>query len=653
MLGVGAVANAPAGAPKRQFAGTMLGMPSPTGGAPAPQPAPTPAPPVAGAGAGRPKGNLLAATMVGVMQPPPAAPAPAQAKKGGLAQTMVDVAPANQSGGYPPVPGGTANQSGGYPPVPGGTANQSGAYPPVPPAPVMPIAGAPVAMVGAQADAGPKRGLAQTVVGLAAPAAQGQPAQPLNRNVAKSTILGVALPGIAPTHGPNDPPSAPQAAAPQYGAPPPIEAYVPQAAFAPPQFVAPPPPEAPVVPDVAPVRRSRAPAVVLLLVARIGHAATVVYVVFMRPKPAPAMSGELAGEADAPQLVVACGECGAGSELTLGGKSAPFTQGKATLAIDPSETTVGSHEFKGTVKVGDGKPQPFTLQVLVPFSVAPSLAPLAKGKGAVDVDVTVAPEVTSVTIDGKEAKIDGGHATRAIAIPAPDGDARSFEKAVEYAVVWKGGERKGSIKLVVPYASLKLALPGRRPIAIGAEELDVTGRATPGATVRIGAGDDAPTVVADKDGAFKARAKIGASDEKLQLLAYSAKAAPRALSVSIVHAESKAAAEKAMRAEAKDAAAAVAAPASHVDEVVVLKADVVNVFEEDGRAGFRGDVHGKDAASGDEGIGAPVRVLLPSGVTVQKGDVVEIVGVVTRAAPLASGKGTAAEIDASFVVAKR
>jgi hypothetical protein len=205
------------------------------------------------------------------------------------------------------------------------------------------------------------------------------------------------------------------------------------------------------------------------------------------------------------------------------------------------------------------------------------------------------------------------------------------------------------VKLVVPYASLKLALPGRRPIVVGAGELDVTGRATPGATVRLGAADDAPTVTADKEGGFRGRAKIAATDEKLEIRAYSAKAAPRTSVIPLVRAESRAAAEKAMRGEAKDSAVAMGAPGSHLEEVVVIRADVVNVFEEDGRAGFRGDVRGKDVGAGDEGLGAPVRVLLPSGVTVRKGDVVEVVGVVTRAVPLAKEKATIAEIDASFV----
>jgi hypothetical protein len=605
MLG-GIAPQASPAAVKRQFAGTMLGMVAPE----------APAAPAAAAPPARPN---LASTMLGVSsgpqlgaaQPPQQAQQPARS----FASTMIDVAP-----NPPPAPAAAPHA-----PVP--------PYAPAPPV----VAPAPVAIGGQSAPAA-KRSLASTVVGLAAPVAEGQPAQPRNRNLPKSTIMGVALPGIAPTRAPQPEP-APEAA-PAF-MPPPVA----------PSFVPPPPPEAPEIPSTPIRRASRAPAIALLLLAALGLVGAVVYVVFMRAKPPPAMSGELVDEAGAPQLVVTCDTCGAGSEIELGGKSAAFTSGKATVALDASDAGVGKHEYKGTVKIGSGKAQPITLQVLVPFAVQPSLAPLAKGIGEVDVELEVADEVTSVTVEGKPAKIAKGRAVAAIAIPAPEGDARSYEKVVEYAVAWKGGDRKGSVKLVVPYASLKVGLPGRRPIVVGAGELDVTGRATPNATVRLGAGDDAATVTADKDGAFKGRAKIAATDTKLEIRAFGAKAAPRTFVVTVAHAESAAAAEKGLRAEAKDSAAAVAAPASHIDEVVVVKADVVNVFEEDGRSGFRGDVRGKDAAEG--GIGAPVRVLLPSGVTVQKGDVVEVIGVVSRAVPLAKEKSTIAEIDATFVVTKR
>ncbi len=574
--------------PARVLAQTMLG------GVGTPmEPAAPGKRPFAGTMLGMPVPSVTAPT------PPSASPPPAQSApaKPLLASTMVGVAPFLQ----PPPPA---------------------VHPPA---------------VGAQ---GAPRPLASTVVGLAPPVLPGQPTQRRQQNVPKSTILGVALPGIAPTHAAPAPVAFASADAP-----------LPVAPIVAPAFVPPPPPTAPDLPPRPAARASRAPAIALAVVAVLGLVVAVTLVLLLRPKAPPAMSGELAGEPAAPKLIVSCSACGAGSELELGGKKAQFTQGKATVAIDPTDARVGKHDFTGTLRVGSGRAQAITLQVLVPFSVRPSLAPLAKGVGEVDVELELADEVSAVTIDGKKVPIVNHLAREAVAIPPPEGEARAFEKVVAYAVGWAGGERKGSVKLVVPYASLKLGLPGRRAYVVGDAELDVTGRATPKATVRLGSGADAPSVTADKDGAFKARVKIGAGDEKLELLAFGAQAAPRSIALPITHAASWAEVEKSLRAQAKGSAAAVAAPAEHLDQVVDVKADVVTLFEEDGRAGFRGDVHDKDAADG--GIGAPVRVLLPSGASVQKGDVVEVLGVLTRAVPLVKEKITLAEIDVVVVAAKR
>ncbi len=533
-----------------------------------------------------------------------------------------------------------------------GVATPIGAgVPGVPPAAPAPAAPAPAAPPVQAAPAAKKQPLNATVIGVASPLAGGEPAPqaavPLQK-IAKSTLVGVAVPGIAPVHGAAPAPRAAQ----------------PPAFQSPPAFVAPGAPpaahgaaapsypgvsgtadRASVLPDDAPpVRKpSRALSIVLLRLAVIGVAVAAFLV--LRPSGPPALTSAIEGDTSAPKLVVRCKDCTDEGTLDIGGKSASFASGAASIALDAKALKVGKNVFAGKVAPKGSKAYDVELEVAIPFLVHASLASLEKGH--VEVVFELAPDRKGVEVDGKTLEGTGVQKHR-VSIPEPAADAKSFEREVAYKVLGKeGAPIEGSLKLAIPYAPLRVALPGAHPIVVG-DSVEVSGRTAPGATVVVGgvggAGD--VTLTADDTGLFKGKAK--AADE-LRVRAASAKLAPRSVTIAVTRAESAEAAAKALRAEAKVAFADVAAkPDDHVGAAVAVKVEVKESGEIDGRPLSVGETRCSAAASG--GTCPTVRVLLPAGAVAAKGDVVEVLGRVVRGVPIEKGKSTAVEIDAAIVL---
>jgi len=467
--------------------------------------------------------------------------------------------------------------------------------------------------------------------------------------LAKNTMLGVALPGIAPTH---QHVPAQQQGYQQQGYPQPQQAHpahppqgYPQQGYPPQQYAAPPNERVSMPPESAlPVTKpSRVVPIVLVLVALIAVAVTLVLV--LRPSGPPPLTSAIEGDTNAPKLVVKCGSCADGSAIDLGNKNATFTGGSASIALASADLKAGRNVFRGKVTPKDKKPQDVELEVLIPYLVHPSLAPLAKGESKVDVVFDLADDVKSVEVDG--AKLEGaGEQTHSIEIPAPAEDARVFDKTVSYTVQQKSGPTiKGSLKLAIPYATLRIGLPGRRPFVIG-DDLEVTGKTGAGATVVVG---DAK-LTADDAGVFKGKAKVGKDDKELKLRAFGAKLAPREVVVPLSHAASFDEVAKLLRAEAKTPFDKVAEkPDDHVGKVVATKLEVQQVGEEDGRVVAIGETRCPTAS---ESKCPAVKVLVPPGSSVAKGDVIEVLGVVVGKVSSEKTKATAVEVDASWVAKK-
>jgi hypothetical protein len=477
--------------------------------------------------------------------------------------------------------------------------------------------------------------LNQTMVGVGSlPGAQNAnapaAAAPRAQNIPKGTLFGVAVPGVAPTHdaprvlGQQQPFQSP----PHFQAPPPFQQ---QAPYAPRAYDSLPPPPKP----------SRAPAIVLALVAFVGVLGALIYVFVLRPSGPPPLTSAVEGDWNAPKLVVKCATCADGSTIDLGDKNATFAAGAATIALNAKDIKAGRNVFKGKVVPKGKSPRDVELDVLVPYLVRTSVLPLEKGEQHIDVVFDLADTVKAVVVDGE--KLTGK--THAVKIPPPEGDARAFDKTVSYEVQPKeGAPIKGSLKLSIPYAPLRLGLPGRRAFAIGGE-LEVSGHTSAGATLTIGE----QTLTADESGIFKGKVKVAEDASEIAVRAHAGKLAARTVTVPIAHAKDAGEIAKTLKAEAKTPFEKIAEkPDEHLGAAVDVKIVVAQTKEEDGRAVAVGDQ--KCAAAG-EGQCPVVRVLLPPGATVSKGDVIEVLGVVARGVPMA--KGTAVEIDASVLVSTK
>ncbi len=477
-----------------------------------------------------------------------------------------------------------------------------------------------------------KKMLSQTMVGVGSlPGAQHANAPaPRAQNIPKGTLVGVAVPGVAPTH----------AAPPVLGQQQPFQP--------PPTFQAPPPFQQPAIDTLPsgrsfeslppPPRPSRAPAIILALVALVGVVGALVYVFVLRPSGPPPLTSAVEGDWNAPKLVVKCATCADGSTIDLGDKNATFAAGAATIALTAKDIKAGRNVFKGKVVPKGRSPQDVALNVDVPYLVRTSLLPLEKGEQHIDVIFELADTVKSVVVDGE--KVSG--TTHAVKIPEPAADARAFDKAVAYEVQPKeGAPMKGSLKLSIPYASLRLGLPGRRAFAIGGE-LEVSGKTAAGATITVGE----QTLTADENGIFKGKVKVAEDAKELSVRAHASKLAARTVTQPIAHAKDAGEIAKTLKAEAKTPFDKIAEkPDDHLGAAVDVKIVVAQTKDEDGRTVAVGDQ--KCSATGEAQCPV-VRVLLPPGATVNKGDVIEVLGVVARGVPMA--KSTAVEIDASVLV---
>ncbi|MGZ3455265.1 MAG: hypothetical protein ACXVEF_37020 [Polyangiales bacterium] len=497
-----------------------------------------------------------------------------------------------------------------------------------------------------------KKGLAGTMIGVAVPdipkPAPQQPQQQA-RNVPKGTLVGVALPGVAPTH---DKPPAPPGWTPPAGRPPgssqppppqpnyqlppgsPYAQQQPSPAFVPPPAWQGPAPEEEALPPAK--KPSRAPVFALLGLAVVGVAVALFLV--LRPSGAPQLTSQVKGEAGAPKLVVGCESCADGSSFQLGDKSADFANHEASIALAASSLKAGKNVLKGAVTPKGKKPIDVELEVSIPYLAQTSLASLEKGQ--VDLIFDLAPDAKGVEVDGKTVE-GSGKKTVPIAIPPATDETRTFERTVKFKVL-AAKPIEGALKLAIPYAPLRVGLPGKRAIAFG-DTIEVSGRTAPNATVTIGE----TSFTADAQGIFKGTAPVAKDATTLVMRALSSKLAPREVTVQIAHAGSVDDAVKALRAEAKLPFDKIAAePDKHVGEVAAAKIEIAQVGDEDGRPVAVGETKCPAAAQGNT---CPVvRILLPPGASATKGKVVEVLGTVTRAVPLE--KGNAVEIDGAVLL---
>lgn len=383
----------------------------------------------------------------------------------------------------------------------------------------------------------------KTMIGVAtdaAPAAE-PPEPPLNIRSQQRTMLGVAVPGIAPTHVPEEASSAPVVSQLQHTA---LGIMPPAIVPRPKTLIEEPLPPPPVIP-----RRRGIPALALVgiiaaLVIILGGVSA--YVAFRK-------SGALSAvpqldESGRESLKITCPSCPDGTTLSLGASSASVSGGVATLLL-PAPLAIGENALPVKVdRPGAGRDEQVTVHVPVAYRVRTDLATL----GARPPTLTVRVETTvgsDVLVDQKPVSIDeSGRGVYALDLSKEvegPGEARAFERTIPFVITPKNGVRQsGQLTARTSVLPLAIDAPGIELIT-DKTTIPVVGQTKAGSSLTI----DGQAVPVDPQGHFALRIEVSALGPRtLEIATSAASRAPRIAKVKVTRVASIQAAAKELEA---------------------------------------------------------------------------------------------------------
>lgn len=501
---------------------------------------------------------------------------------------------------------------------------------------------------------------------IAAPVATGSAADPRGpREALHATMVGVAMPGIAPAQAAQVAAPAPSAPSPRSPSSPrsPRPVAGPRSPRRPPapELPAPSPRPAVEVDDDLPAGvpgarargagRSRTPALIALGAGAVLAASAAAFAFFWRG--APPLDASVRSDAAGRELLhVRCPSCPDGTTLTIGAASAIVTKGEADLAL-PAPLAVGDNRVEIAVnRPGVGRDEHVDLVVPVAWRVRPDVASLAGGadRTALRIALEVAPGATA-TVEGKPVALGAdGKGSWEVDVTkdatGPADDVRTVERAVAFTVTPPGGAAQaGTLPLRIPIAPLIVEAPGERGV-VETAAIEVAGRTLRGASVTL---DGAPIAVAP-DGSFAHTLALpapGASSHVLRATA--SDHAARSVTVQVERVASLAAFAKDFAARAPLAWGELAAdPARHVGEPVALDGAVLEA-----RSQGRQTILLLDVTRGCARAPCTARVLTGADVRVLRGGRVRAFGVVRRAFTPDGASAPMPEIAADFLLHER
>jgi hypothetical protein len=325
-------------------------------------------------------------------------------------------------------------------------------------------------------------------------------ADPMSR--AGGTMLGVAIPGIAPL--------APGAAPPAGAAPPPSAAApfrskVAHTAIA---EVAVLPPPAPFVDDVpvpeAPVRREKRGVPVAVVAALVGGILVVgggTILLLARAAPPIVAQGRVDAQGN-DVLHLQCANCADGTTATLGGAKAEFKGYEAELPLAKPLEVGDNHLDVAIDRPGAGRDETVKLVVPVPFRIRADLADIGAKPPVITVRVAAAPG-TQVSVDGKPLSLDGsGKGAYAIDVTSdtegPTEETKVIDRKVPYSVTPPGGKAEsGEVNARIAVAPLRLDAPSPHAVVAGSQVM-IAGQTVAGGSVTL---DGKPATI-QADGSF-------------------------------------------------------------------------------------------------------------------------------------------------------
>ena len=395
------------------------------------------------------------------------------------------------------------------------------------------------------------------------------------------TMLGVAMPGIAPAHSaPGVAPPPPSRSAPQ-----PIPARTMLLEHTP--IVPAPAPLAPEAAPAAPVvvaRRGMPLAIVAVIASLLVLAGGVALLFFAHGAPPLTATAQVSPEGKE-QLHLECGNCPDGTKASLHGASATFASHQASLDL-PAPLVIGDNKFDIALdRPGVGRDETVKLVLPLAYRIRGDLSRIGATPPAIQVDVEAQPGV-AVTVDGKPVSLDAsGKATVSYDV-TPDttgaaDETRTIERKIPYEVVGKD-KKKSTGEVAVRVAVLPLHLDAPTSgLVTDAAAAWVAGKTAKGATVTA----NGTALSVAPDGSFEGEVALSDGEQSIVVRAAPAgeaatKAAPREATVKVKRTSALDAEAKSLGAAAKlgfdelarDPAAAEGQPIAVAGSVVEARA---------------------------------------------------------------------------------
>lgn len=309
------------------------------------------------------------------------------------------------------------------------------------------------------------------------------------------TLLGVAVPGIAPT----PPQEAPQPQPPQSPAgrarPNATLLGLARPADAPPEKIptilpAPARPAREALPPAPelPARRGVPMAPVVLGIAVLLALGGVALLLVLRSGPPITAQARVDAKGN-DALAVRCPSCPDGTTLALaGGAAASEVKAGEALVPLPAPLALGPNELSIVVdRPGKGRDETVKLRVPISYRVRADLSSLAAKPPTITVQVE-AVAGTSVEIDGKPVALTAGKGVVVYPLGADalgaSNDTKTFEKALAFKVTTADRSEDGALPLRARIVPLHLDAPGDRAIVDGAT-CHVTGQTLVGGAVTV------------------------------------------------------------------------------------------------------------------------------------------------------------------------
>jgi hypothetical protein len=454
-----------------------------------------------------------------------------------------------------------------------------------------------------------------------------------------STLLGVAAPGVAPTQpdkpardrGPSTPrmPTAPLPAAPILPPPPPL---VVEPLPAPPSSRA----VKSGVPAIALV------AIVFVVVAVIGVGAALLV---LRQGAALAAQPQL-DENGKESLKIRCDSCPDGTTITLGASFAKVAANACVLPL-PAPLSVGDNDLDMKIeRPAPGRTETVKVHVPVAYRVKADLSTLTAVPPTVTVRVEAGPGA-EVTVDGKPVSLDAtGKASPTIDVTkdveGPSDEAKTIDLKIPFSVKAKGAAAAESGQLAVRagVAPLHLDAPGR-DLFTTAPSVAIVGQAKPGATLSV----DGQGAAVDAQGHFGVRMDIALGERTLAIVTAAPPLAPRTVHAKVTRVTRLDDAAKTLDGRGPLAFDAFRAdPTGSVGKLVVVDGEVVEARGGKGHTVFLVDE--KKACSG--ATSCLVRIVQGEEIAAARGDAIRAYG--TLVGTVTSGDRSVPDVEGSLVV---